>query len=540
MDILIKECEYFKAMYDFTGIIDENIEIPDINDKSSVELFKNIVTKKQKSLDTLLYFQIYDIILISDYVSWCKEEFFIGQLMKKNKMFTIKALTELNSKYLFYYLETDTITRLNHNRIKIQNKSFMAKIYKEKFDFPVYYEYDMNSDLFKIVSEKLLKLTKINVKEEKINYSVISGGLIVGLLNDNYFCEYSDCDIFVIDECNDLFKYIREIFSDDTYYGRCNMIHYFYDESLEIKCIQIIDEKCEYDGKKKCNFILDAFDLDICKNGIYNNKLYINAKGYDEIMSGEIDCSRIEFSEKIITRLIKYKNRGFKLINLDMDIEEQIESRSVIYPKNMNDMITMYPHINFVKLTSEICINTQNIDQNQNQNQKCDNTRFEYVLREKIIIKELFVSIQVCIPCSILLYNKRNNAYDNIKINSHGNDNAWDFGFYEFIKCFARDMFFLNKTKCIKINGRKMENGEFNGLNFVYAKIIVGVMVDNLKKLPHNYEELKKNCRDILQNDLYNNYYCATSLEFERNLKYLNGNITPVITSLEIFTDQIL
>lgn len=319
-----KNCEYFHYSNLFDDSNDKILYVPDIHDQNNIRLFFQQVENYPLIYYAVTKYQIIDIIKLSDFYIWKYKEHYIKRINNK----TDNLINFINA---FDYLDIslDKLISFDVNMYIFESLDLLLankinKIYLDKYNCPMYYNFESELRTKCIKTIETLTCSKINFNS-KIKFG-ISGGLLVGILTNNIHYS-SDCDIFLLDNTDDFLISDIITFNSEIYVATYNKITYIYntDKMAKINKIQLIDF-----GYITPLAVLNSFDLDICKIMITKNKLYINSIGNKQLFGNYIDCEELYLISKTVNRLVKYKHRGFVLNNLDIDISKY-EHKENIY-----------------------------------------------------------------------------------------------------------------------------------------------------------------------------------------------------------------
>lgn len=298
-------------------------EITDISDHN--EFFEQVENYPKINYhiyqDTLL-----NIILLAEKYKWVhREEYYekiFNKVHNKDRKWTNKLYSALLTGFIKSNKKIDNIITqhaCNYIELKFYDIIKIRDIFYDKCGFPIYYKY--NKETSNYFLNKISDLVNFSID---IGLKIISGGLLTGLfINELY--DDSDCDIWYITDSNNVNINLR-----DGYYAACyETFCYVYntDPKAKIKKIQLM--KFGHDNSLS---LINGFDLDINRIAITYNGLFISCMAYDQLINKKINCLMFNKNTnlKTLSRLSKYKSRGFELINLDKNIELP-EYKKIIY-----------------------------------------------------------------------------------------------------------------------------------------------------------------------------------------------------------------
>jgi hypothetical protein len=169
--------------------------------------------------------------------------------------------------------------------------------------------------------------------------SLISGSFIIQvLLNKTY--KNSDIDIYFPEEAsNSLINFARLLgtFIND----RQTYSHDFRNKILDVNDLYLNGTKLQFikmANDKIYDFIMDDFDIDICKNvfGVENEKMYAKIYNLDMLMNKTGNMKTDGIIMKNVDRYLKYTKRGFNIERHEHDkmlknlIQSTIDEKLVV------------------------------------------------------------------------------------------------------------------------------------------------------------------------------------------------------------------
>lgn len=314
------EIEFLNEIYhineidlDLEKIKNECDEIQNMNEIDidiffkQIKSYPNVLTRMTKDLLKI-------VISSSEKYNWIHKEQYYDSLIKiSQNSLRINKTFRQNILSAFIELNKDITNLININSYNVlhnfeyETVKQIGNIFYDQYKFPIYYRLPIN-----IKNDILDKIYSLTCLHFDIKNKIISGSLVLSLFLNEI---YDDCDLDIWVLNNEIDININNNFYSACFENFCYI--YNLNTSAQIKKIQIMNF-----GFTNGFSLINTFDLDINKIFISENGLYVSSNAYEQIINKKINCENIneKTCKKLLTRLAKYKSRGFELINLNENI----------------------------------------------------------------------------------------------------------------------------------------------------------------------------------------------------------------------------